>query len=271
LKQYGEYKNFHDCADGHCRKNGENKYDECLSKRWCPYFIQKEKAAAAKVCLMNFAGFLNHTAFGGENFGHRNLMIIDEAHNIEEQLLSFISTTLLESDFDNILKLPDFDYPSQYVEWIIANKIDLIYHTKAAQARTQEDPKAEDEYTRLIARLKAILEIVDIDKHWVCEFNEQPTRVSFKPIYVMNYARKHLFDLVDHVLIMSATILDVDVMRRSLGLNSDEVVALRLLSRFPVGNRPIYYMPATKVTGGQAQNIFEFVLSSACTSRPITG
>jgi Rad3-related DNA helicase len=135
LKQYGEYKNFHDCADGHCRKNGENKYDECLSKRWCPYFIQKEKAAAAKVCLMNFAGFLNHTAFGGENFGHRNLMIIDEAHNIEEQLLSFISTTLLESDFDNILKLPDFDYPSQYVEWIIANKIDLIYHTKAAQAR----------------------------------------------------------------------------------------------------------------------------------------
>ena len=75
--------------------------------------------------------------------------------------------------------------------------------------------------------------------------------VTMKPIYAVGFAEDLLFRLGKKVLMLSATILDVDVMARSLGIDRSELAAYRMKNRFPVENRPIYVRPVAKMTGGK--------------------
>ena len=47
------------------------------------------------------------------------------------------------------------------------------------------------------------------------------------------------FDYGEKVLLMSGTIYDKDYYCRKLGLKTDEVAFIRLMSEFPIGTRPI--------------------------------
>lgn len=255
LKQFQEYQEYHDCADGHCRRKGQYRYDECMAGNICTYYNQIGKAISSSVCLMNFAGFLSQTRYT-KNFGNRKLMIIDEGHNIESQLLSFISLTLDNSDFPGVA-LPNLDSPEEYATWLQDNDIALILEQEKQSALFAQKPKRADEIDGIINRISYFIdEMAKEDRdRWVHEFikTDKSTRVIFKPVYVRKQANNYLFKFADHILIMSATILNVNVMVRSLGIEKDQVAALRIKSRFPAENHPIIYRPAAKVSGGPSQ------------------
>jgi len=52
---------------------------------------------------------------------------------------------------------------------------------------------------------------------------------------------------------MSATILDVNVVCRSLGIDREHVAAYRVENGFPVENRPIKLVDSAKMTGGKGR------------------
>lgn len=256
-KQHFEYtSNYFNCAEGHCRKNGKYRYDDCLTNKICDYYTQRDKAVASNICLMNFASFLYQTNYT-ENFKRRSLLILDEGHNIETQLLDFISITITEKTFTNInIKLPILETPEEYAYWFEEN--DIVDHIimEAKIAETKEDIKLSDELTSLGNRIGQFISIMNTDVHdeWIVEHSTGDhlgTKLIFKPIHVSSQAHKYLFDIADHILIMSATILNVNVMARSLGIDKTQLVAKRLGSRFPKENRPIYINPVAKVTGGK--------------------
>lgn len=240
----------HSCSDGHCKRRGYNFYEEC--EGLCPYYNQVAKAVSSNITLMNFAGFLHQTAFT-KRFSARELLILDEGHNIESQLMNFISLSINDSEFGN-LELPVLDNAYDYAQWIQDNDIDNLLNQNLATARINEDTKRVDELESTIRKLRHFLkEIDDGTNLWVHEYYDfkRQRSVTFKPVYINKYANSMLFGWAERVLIMSATILDVNVIARSLGIPKDAVAARRMKSRFPVENRPIHFKPAAKVTGGR--------------------
>ncbi len=244
----------HDCAEGHCRLKGKSKYDECISgtgQKLCPYFVQRSAAMASPVALMNFSSFLFQTRFT-EGFDKRELLIIDEGHNIEGQLMDFVSLTLSSSDLD--IKLPIFDTPEEYAQWLQAEQVYDQMMLKKRMAEEEKNPKKADEYEGTARKVQEFITEMSKEDHspWVFDIKETKfgAVIQFKPIFIHEFAEEYLFSRADKILIMSATILNANVMRRSLGINKEEMVAKRLGCNFPIKNRPICYTPVAKATGG---------------------
>ncbi|HZJ10176.1 MAG TPA: DEAD/DEAH box helicase family protein, partial [Trueperaceae bacterium] len=62
----------------------------------CPYFTAKDVAMATNVTTMNYAYFLAELNYAG-GFGHRDLLVLDEAHNTEAALMGFVQVNIGEA------------------------------------------------------------------------------------------------------------------------------------------------------------------------------
>ena len=239
----------HTCADGMCKKKGESRIMTCN----CPYFNQVDKAKNAKIVTMNFSSFLCQTIHT-DRFEPRKILIIDEGHNAEQELLSFISLSLSSKEID--IELPKYDNPTEYATWLEKNDIMAKLEIKAAMYKTNEDIKMFDYINDIIGKLDVFLqEMATEDANWVVEYTNDKfgSRILCKPIFISKFANQYLFSMADRILIMSATILDGDVIRESLGISKAESTAKRIGSTFPKENHKIKVCSLYKATGGQAQ------------------
>jgi hypothetical protein len=69
---------------------------------------------------------------------------------------------------------------------------------------------------------------------------EERRKIVARPLYAKDFAEDLLFRHADRLCFMSATILDVGVWARNLGLSADEVELIRTPCDFPVENRIIW-------------------------------
>jgi Rad3-related DNA helicase len=225
----------------------------------CPYYEQVYKAIDSSQVIMNFSSFLYQTTLT-RRFGKiRDLLVIDEAHNIESQILDFVSFSLSDTLLSNHnIFIPKLDSAENYAKWFqdINLQTHILEHLNEYQRAGLT--KEYDDLERLSKKLEIfMLNITRTDAEWVTEYAEtydgQKTvrSVTIKPVYAVGFADDLLFKSGKRVMLLSATILDVDVVSRSLGINRDEMAAYRMKNRFPVENRPIYVRPVAKMTGGK--------------------
>lgn len=242
----------HNCAEGHCRISGKSKYDHCIEKNICEYYSQVDKAKNSNHTSMNFSSFLHQTCYT-HRFKPRELLILDEGHNIESQLMNFISLSISDKDIESVSKIPTYNTPQEYAEWINDQDILNDLNNRLQIAINNTDPKKIDYYESLISKLKLFLTEMENEEKWVVEHvnNKFGNSVKFKPIFVIKQAHDLLFKYGVKTLIMSATILNPNVMRRSLGIDKEKMAAKRLDSKFPVENRRIHFIPSVKPTGGK--------------------
>jgi len=250
------------CNTGYCRKKDKKfKCPLCfpddlpspLRYSLCPYYERVFQAVNAKMALMNFSSFLYQTGMT-TRFGPRELLIADEAHNAEPQLLNFVSLTIN----DKLLRkfgfvLEEFDLPEEYALFFIDFKILEIIGQVVKMASESEDIDTQDEYTQLYRKIKVFMSSMEYQEEWVAEFKkfEGYNTVQLKPVYVRSKATKLLLDYGEKTLLMSATVLDVDIFCSSLGIPRKDVAAYRMRNRFPVENRPIYLRSAGRIVGGK--------------------
>jgi len=150
------------------------------------------------------------------------------------------------------------DTALDYAAWFSEIKFEEILRELIDLADTGENQKEADDLERLAKKYEIFMHHLSrAGSEWVAEYNSKDEKgktwrsLTLKPVYATDFAESLLLKFGTKVLLMSATILDVDVMCRSLGLNRDEVAAFRMKNRFPVENRPIYIKPAAKMTGGK--------------------
>ena len=62
----------------------------------CPYFTAKDVAMAANVTTLNYAYFLAELNYAG-GFKERELLVLDEAHNVEGALMGFVQVALSDA------------------------------------------------------------------------------------------------------------------------------------------------------------------------------
>lgn len=227
----------------------------------CPYYEQVYKSIESPKVVMNFSSFLYQTSLTKRFNDVRDLLIIDEAHNIESQILDFISFSIS----DQVLQthgvfIPKLDTALDYSAWF--REIDLFATLKEMieLAETRENSKEADEFERISKKLEIFMDHVNKENSdWVVEYNERTERnttirtVTLKPVLAVDFVEDLLFQYGRKIVMLSATILDVDVVADSLGINRDEIAAYRMKNRFSVSNRPIFITPVAKMTGGKAK------------------
>jgi Rad3-related DNA helicase len=259
-----------DCNHGFCRKKEQRyKSPRCfpasngsgdlsslpdgMQYSACLYYEQVFSAVNSHTCLMNFSSFLYQTHMS-KRFGPRGLMIIDEAHQMEPQLLNFISISLNDKRLQHYgIELEEYQTPEEY--WIYFVESDIISKilTLIDDVKDAEDIRAQDEYSSLAKKLGTFMHCMEREEEWVAEFERGKdfNTVQLKPVFVDSKSDSYILDFGRRCLMMSATILDVGIFCSSLGIARSDTAAFRMKNRFPVNNRPIYIRSAGSLAGGK--------------------
>lgn len=221
----------------------------------CPYWKQLQICHDHRITLFNFSSFLFQQRIG--RFGHRNLMIVDEGHNVESQLMNFVSMELTEWALSIIGVRINRRITSkeQFVEWLreeevltkIGDRLKEMAEYPGDESIPEDLSRAETECLKeLQGKLGNFMRFLD-KTEWVLETQdyrdrrgESTRKIVARPLYAKDFANDLLFDYADRILVMSATILDVDVWAENLGLARDEVALVQTPNEFPVENRLIH-------------------------------
>jgi len=236
------------------------KIDKSFECKGCPYKEAREHALNSPIAILNYSYFL-YAANYAHQIRQRDLLIIDEAHNIEDELMKFISVSI---STDTLRRLDIFDLiPAElymnledYLEWLkdICKKVEerknefedeissiglVISDNKKMNDVKKLANKIEFAET-LLAKVEMMIEMISKQPdNWV--YNSTAELLEFKPIFVRDYAYDKVFRYGKQVIMMSATILNKAVFCSSLGLNVDDVCFIKVSSTFPKENRPIYF------------------------------
>lgn len=244
-------------------EKGTPQWRHCVFN--CAYKNAKDEFLQSTESVTNFSYFLAETTYAGK-LKPRNMLVIDEAHNVETELSKFIEVAVTER-FAKVLKLsmPHINTQLQAVDWIRnIYHPKLLSHVKHVESmlekytglreKLQEFSKLAKQYDLLdkhACKIKRFLDVYDKD-NWV--FNMAPAdgrkgrRLEFKPIDVAPFADDLVFKNGKHIVMMSATILDKDAFCTLLGIPKEQVSFISIPSPFPVENRPILSFPIGKMS-----------------------
>lgn len=236
------------------------KFPECDD---CPYFCAKDEAMAASSALMNYAYYLTELNYQG-GFGPRELLVLDEAHNAEGALMSFVEVTLSDVQLRRVgvaETLPTvfddgefFDFAEDVVPLLKGRRRELEAQLKGAKLPAEvalELLAHKGWLDTQLARLELLTYSRDEENvEWVVEraSGSDGQRVTFKPVKVAAFAEPLMFRFGERVLMLSATILDPPTYLRSLGIEPEDAEVITVASDFPPENRPIYPKPVARLT-----------------------
>ena len=216
----------------------------------CPYWETLQKVHDARVSLFNFSSFLFQQRIG--RFGKRAVMLIDELHNVEPQLLSYVSLELTEWALSilDVKITENISSKEAFREWL--RKEDLFRKIDEALEGAKEDSEdvpdelsqvETDALKELQGKLGNFMTYLD-KTEWILETVEYKDRrgdlskkIVARPLFAKSFAQELLFRHADRVVGMSATILDVEIWCSSLGIDRKEVGFVQIECDFPVENR----------------------------------
>ncbi len=248
LKQLGkqlEGTEFHKC----CRTS-------------CPYMLDKEEFLEFPIGITNFSYFLAETMYAKQLLP-RGLLVIDECHNVENELGKFIEVSFSER-FAKALgaKVPKLDTPEAVFDWIkgpykkavqkamkeLEGKVSAHFASGGADG-IGDVSKRYEMLDKHICKVNRFIEVYNPD-NWVMNPVKTPfgeskggRKFEFKPVDVSGYGYDHLYRFGSRVVLMSATVVDKDTYCKSVGIDPNDAAFLHIASPFPVANRPIHYVP----------------------------
>ena len=242
----------------HAGREDEDAGDNRSMGSCCAYKAAKKQYIENPMGQTNFAFYLNETVYSGM-LPNREMLVLDEGHNIEQQILGFTDTELTPKRVEEYGagKLPLFrsgDNP-EVRTWLMEKFVPatqeymrnlevLVEEAKYNHDRDDQIKfsKQLDHADKFLCRLNRFINSEDV-KNWLCWSDKESGVLTVRPLTATLFANDILFRKANKVLIMSATILDFNTFMRNLGIDPKDAVCLQLPSDFPIENRPIFYMP----------------------------
>lgn len=234
--------NAFNCADAPCRNTLEGR-KKCGTDRKCEYHGKLDEAAGAPITSLNFAAaiaYLNHCQ---HMFESRNVLLIDEAHLIEQELTGYIElsvSTKQLTDFGLSSHIPQCDTTAGYIPWIK----DVHTYCERMKDGSFEIKGMYDRFKNFSSRVAQIYEEVARDAKNIIVQHDSGTRysgptISFRPIDVSQSANEKLFQYGEKVVFMSATIINYGAFLNTLGIDPNKSVFIDVPSTFPEERRQI--------------------------------
>lgn len=222
------------CAVGPCKLNKKMKHVDC------PYKAALHGAHGSPITVHNFDSFYYQNK--ALPYLPRQLLVIDECHNLENKYLEFMSFTLSNRQRREFA-IPQYSTAEQYIDFVKQYKAevdDRIAYIESLESITQEQAAWLDDNNNLSTKLGVFLSKVDHIEYVVDYLDRKEFQtVMFRPVFVGSYIVDTLFPKGDKVLMLSATIVSKEIFCESIGLNPDDVEFVQIDSSFPVENRPI--------------------------------
>ena len=239
----------------------DSAYKACDTS--CPYKQAKRDFLECRVGVTNFAYFFAETMYAGKLLP-RDLLVVDECHNIESELGRFIEVMFSERFARDTLQLrapkagatqdavfawikgPYEKALSRHIKDLVSTLesamqggADLGTHSKELEVLDKHICKVH----RFVAAYDKRLWVMNTGLPMPGTGARGGRKFEFKPVSVASHSQETLFKFGTRVLMMSATIADKDVFCRTIGLDPAEVAFLRIPSPFPVQNRLVHFMP----------------------------
>jgi Rad3-related DNA helicase len=245
-------------AHGNCQIGLQAKKDRCCEGKKegrCPYLLTKMAFERSKFSVTNYSYFLTERMYVGQ-FPTRNVLVCDECHTIEKQLLRFgeliiTQEKLREWDLRGLI-VPEYDDVQQFLAWlekkylfVVEDRAKTLQMFLESDPAACKDPKLTQKLTALnnqIQKVKLAIEGVNARPddwvYWTEETERDGSVASLKPLVAAPY-----MDLVRsgglYRVYMSAYPGEKHIFCRSLGLDPREVAWIKLKSPFAPESRPI--------------------------------
>lgn len=219
----------------------------------CQYWIQKMQALNAHSVLLSFAYLVAEGQTEGltETYlGSRTLLVLDEAHNIEEQCLNHVSVRVTPFSipyqvYNRFLpRLRDVRKDSQLKELLsdlernleaALEQMNRVASTSGLSVEQGEDKKTIERYLSTYRLYKSS------KSEWVWQIEND--QLLLQPVFGKEFMKELVWKRGEYYIISSATILDpkefADFVGLRVFLNEDEIEFIDAPSTFPAENRPI--------------------------------
>ena len=233
------------------RKAGE---DRDASVEECFYYASKAKMQTSKVTVTNYSYYL-HLLFYDRTFQRPDLLILDEAHLAREEIVGFVGASFVEGMFRR-LRLPwrpTTDWAALLLWFSQVREALLKGREKLLREAAGKGKESVLHVTKSINNVESTLEKIDgitemaKSGQFAIEIAKDNSRVDVLPIFERDYAHQ-LWDGVERVVMMSATVRPLDKFLKALGLQERHVDFLALDSPFDPERCPVFYHPVTTVT-----------------------
>ena len=220
----------------------------------CPYMVERAKFSSAIFSLTNYPFFMTERVFVG-SLPKRNILVLDEAHTVEKQLLKFgeveITDKLLREWAIRGVQVPEIDCKQAFADWLgdkYLPRIESQLQTYEDQAKANgEEP--DDELIQRITTLEnqvhkiksCISGVQSNPDNWVYWFDQterEGNAAYCKPLDASPYMEILKSGGVIRIY-MSAYTGAKEVFCESLGLDYRDAAKLTLTSGFKKENRPV--------------------------------
>ena len=227
------------CAAGPCLASKAH-FKECSTETTpCPYTVALQTAFGSKIIVHNLHSFIFQAYYGGK-FDQREILIIDECHEIENTIRNFSERKLvipkaltreeLPGDNDRFDTLEDWaDYLLHFIP---------LFSDRADQFGVTDKQK----YGQVLETLRDLSD--KFGEKFVPSIEVDPqynrTKFSFIPERVGDLVNNFIFQFGKKRLLMSGTIYNKSQYCRNVGLQEESTCFIRIGSSFPLKTRPIY-------------------------------
>lgn len=259
---------------------------KCISRGSCEYYYRKALFSYCKYGISNYQFALTHIDIEKYEREKSEVLICDECHNLESILVEYrtcgMNVELIKIIKNYVKKIPKrvanvksffLDNLSR-MEYIITSTNESNYESKFEEfyylvasmmtfAKSIVD-EASKTYSQSVEIMKDYTQLVSIQtelRRTHCKYeNYKKSEASnflyekvkdghlrLVPIDVSVYFKLFREQIAEKLVLMSATVLDPNILIKSLGLDPRKTKVIEVGSKFPPENRPNIFVPVTYV------------------------
>lgn len=271
VEDFPEAKSLFGRSNYPCLANPNLTCDECFHsdltvcnlKSNCTYEKKKREILASKLKILNYDYLLTEMNYVGK-FSGAPFLVIDEADNLENTLINFVTLTFTEYAInrlgisaparktakakDGISSWKDFgEMARERIKPIIRK---LSAETETFKEITTDYQRGKIKEKVRIARLleKVNLFLNNVDDTWIFD-NSDESKYIFRPLWLTpELAENFLWHHGRKWVLMSASFLPTTILAKTLGMDPSDMDYLCLPSIFPPERRPIHILPVANLT-----------------------
>lgn len=225
----------------------------------CVFETAKQHFMNDKISITNTAFFMTNLQYNEDLIKDREFLAIDEAHNLQEQIIKYKS---IEIECSTLVK--EYSFPEKFwikqnedvFKWLIQDLYPWLEQKAAtlksfiqnkntglnlSRSKVIDVSKKYDFLDKLICQLNRSIDVFD-PKRWVVQNNVDDKVLKITPLFAYDFAQSMMFKKANKVLLMSGTILNKYDYCKNLGIPVDDCQFLSLDSPFPVENRRIFLL-----------------------------
>ena len=232
----------------------------------CPYARAKAAALAGPIFCTNTWYFATLRHWHAEQLRRRRLLVVDEAHNLEAQLVSVYTVQFTAAEMKDWFgaPLPRLASADDYRDLLdghadrlqeelraVVEALDALRPPDVEPEIFLEMPPSHEEVALLerrdalegaLARLRFFVDSGEAE--WIVRYpGELGATFELVPLHVTDQARELLTGCAELVVLSSAYLGPAAALAEALGLEPEAVRRFSVASPFPREQRPIVYRP----------------------------